>query len=309
MRRLPRGGCRSRPMARCAPRAAGSARPIRAAKARSPATRPRLACRRSRAALIPIARSRKTGSPVEDAPRVRISDFDAANSLVELFLKRADELGERPFLTAKRDGAWQSLSWRRSAEIVCLMAEALRGLGLEHGERVMLVSENRPEWALADLAIMAAGCITTPAYVTNTERDHAHILENSGAKAVIVSDRKLDRPLLPAIIRTGIAEHVIAMEPLRTGQGPFESHLWDDLLAGDAAAARRAVDARVAGIVRRDPACIIYTSGTSGAPRGVLLHHGAILRNVAGAGEVLAGDFRWGEGGFLSLLPLRHARE
>lgn len=246
---------------------------------------------------------------MEDAPGVQISDFDAANSLVELFLKRADELGERPFLTAKRDGKWQSLSWRRSAEIVCLLAEALRGLGLEDGDRVMLVSENRPEWALADLAIMAAGCISTPAYVTNTERDHAHILENSGAKAVIVSDQKLARPLLPAIIRTGVAEHVIAMEPLRTGQGPFESHAWDDLLIGDAAAARTAVDARIAGIGRRDPACIIYTSGTSGAPRGVLLHHGAILRNVAGAGEVLAGDFGWGEERFLSFLPLSHALE
>jgi len=240
---------------------------------------------------------------------VQISDFDAAQNLVALFLQRADELDERPFLTAKRGGEWQSLSWRRSAEIVCLMAEGLRGLGLSGGDRVVLVSENRPEWCLADLAIMAAGCITTPAYTTNTERDHAHILENSGAKAVIVSDQKLAKPLLPAIVRTGIAEHVIGMEPLRTGQGNFRFHDWDALLAGDPAAARAAVDARIAQIGRRDPACIIYTSGTSGAPRGVLLHHGAILRNVAGAGEVLAGDFGWTEERFLSFLPLSHALE
>jgi long-chain acyl-CoA synthetase len=240
---------------------------------------------------------------------VQIADFDASRNLVELFLRRADELADKPFLTAKHDGAWRSQSWREAAEQVCLLAESLRQLGLEDGDRVVIVSENRPEWALADLAIMAAGCITTPAYVTNTERDHAHILENSGARAVIVSDRKLAKPLMPAVVRTGIAEHVIAIEPLRPSQGQFQTHAWADLLQGDATAARAAVEARIAGIGRRDPACIIYTSGTSGAPRGVLLSHGAILRNVAGAAEVLAHDFGWTEERFLSFLPLSHALE
>ena len=240
---------------------------------------------------------------------MQLSDFEAAPSLVRLFLDRADELAERPFLAAKRDGQWQSLSWRETAEQVCLLAEALRRLGLEDGDRVVLVSENRPEWAIADLAIMAAGCVTTPAYTTNTEGDHLHILQNSGAKAVIVSTARLAKPLLPAMVRSGIAANVIGIEPLRAGQGSFACHLWADLVAGDAAAARRAVDARIAGIGRRDPACIIYTSGTSGAPRGVLLHHGAILRNVDGAAEVLAGDFGWDDERFLSFLPMSHALE
>jgi long-chain acyl-CoA synthetase len=240
---------------------------------------------------------------------VQIADFDASNNLVDLFLKRADELGDKPFLTARHAGEWRSISWREAAERVCLLAEALRGLGLEDGDRVIIVSENRPEWALADLAIMAAGCITTPAYITNTERDHAHVLANSGAKAVVVSDAKLAKPLLPAIVQTGIAEHVIGLEPLRCGQSAFQCHLWADFLHGDPAAARAAVDARIAGIGRQDPACIIYTSGTSGLPRGVLLSHGAILRNVAGAGEVLAHDFGWTDERFLSFLPLSHALE
>ena len=246
---------------------------------------------------------------MENARPVQIADFDASSSLVELFLRRADERGDRPFLTAKREGEWRSISWREAAGRVSLIAEALRRLGLADGDRVLLVSENRPEWALADLAIMAAGCITTPAYITNTEGDHAHVLANSGAKAVIVSDRKLARPLLPAIIRTGIAEHVIAIEPLRPSQASFQLHTWSDLLQGDAVAARAAVDRRIATVRREDPACIIYTSGTSGAPRGVLLSHGAILRNVAGAGEVLAADFGWSEERFLSFLPLSHALE
>ena len=240
---------------------------------------------------------------------LQLTDFAAAPNLVRLFLDRADELGERPFLTAKIDGQWQSLNWSEVARRVCLLAEALRGMGLVDGDRVVLVSENRPEWAIADLAIMAAGCITTPAYTTNTERDHQHILENSGARAAIVSTRKLAEPLLPALVRSGIATHVIGIEPLRPAQTGFACHLWADLTDGNAEAARRAVDARIAGIGRRDPACIIYTSGTSGLPRGVLLHHGAILRNVDGAAEALARDFGWDDERFLSFLPLSHALE
>jgi long-chain acyl-CoA synthetase len=244
-----------------------------------------------------------------EALPLQLTDFASATSLVGLFRARADEFGERPFLSAKADGAWQALSWAETARQVCLLAEALRGLGLVDGDRVVLVAENCPEWAIADLAIMAAGCITTPAYATNTERDHQHILENSGAKAVIVATRKLAQPLLPAVVRSGVAEHVIGIEPLRASQGGFATHLWSSLLEGDADAARKAVDERIAGIGRRDPACIIYTSGTSGLPRGVLLHHGAILCNVDGAAEVLASDFGWGGDRFLSFLPLSHALE
>ena len=241
---------------------------------------------------------------------MEIADFKASGNLVELFLRRADALGDKPFLWAKRDGTWRSQSWAESARQVCLLAEGLRGLGLKSGDRVMLVSENRPEWCLADLAIMAAGCITVPAYVTNTERDHTHVLENSGARAAIVSDDKLARTLLPALMRADGAEHLIGIAPLRIAQvGSFDYHDWARLLEGDAAAARAAVDARIARIGRGDTACLIYTSGTGGAPRGVMQHHGAILCNVDGAARVLTEDFGWGDEVFLSFLPLSHAYE
>jgi len=241
---------------------------------------------------------------------VELSDFDASANLVALFLRRADELGDKPMLWARRDGCWQPLSWGEAARQVCLMAQGLRRLGLSPGYRVMLVSENRPEWCLADLAIMAAGCVTVPAYITNTERDHLHILENSGAGAVIVSCAKLAKPLLPAVLRTDTARHVIGMEPLRASQsGTVEFHDWAALLQGDAAQARAEVDARIAGIGRGDLACIIYTSGTGGAPRGVMQHHGMILHNVAGAARVIAEDFGWEDEVFLSFLPLSHAYE
>lgn len=241
---------------------------------------------------------------------VDISDLPTSSNLVDLFFRRADARGEAPFLWAKQGGAWHALSWAEVARQVCQLAEGLRALGLEAGDRVMLVSENRPEWCIADFAIMAAGCITVPAYVTNTERDHLHVLENSGARAVIVANDKLAKPLLPAVLRAGQGLHVIGIEPLRIAQtSTFEYHEWSALLNRDAAAARASVAARIAGIGRADTACIIYTSGTGGAPRGVMQHHGAILCNVDGAARVLAEDFGLDDEVFLSFLPLSHAYE
>jgi long-chain acyl-CoA synthetase len=242
---------------------------------------------------------------------VQLSDIDSANNLVELFLKRADALRDKPFLGSRIGSQWRTQSWGEVADQVSLLAESLRRLGLGDGDRVALVSENRPEWCIADLGVMAAGCITVPAYVTNTERDHLHILDNSGARAVIVSTEKLSVPLIPAMMRTGMAEIVIPIDGIRQNQGgQIACHRWASLLEGDAAEARRAVEARIAAIGRGDTACIIYTSGTGGAPRGVLQHHGAILCNVAGAAEVLEQDFGLDdEERFLSFLPLSHAYE
>ena len=228
-----------------------------------------------------------------------------------MYLRRADVKRDAPFLWAKQGGKWQPLSWAEVTRQICTLAESLRGLGLKDGDRVMLVSENRPEWCIADFAIMAAGCITVPAYVTNTERDHLHILEDSGAAAVIVANDKLAKPLLGALLRSGKARHVIGIEPLRITQtNNFEYHDWTALTSADGLAARKAVDARIATIQRKDTACLIYTSGTGGAPRGVMQHHGSILMNADGAARVLAEDFGLDDhDAFLSFLPLSHAYE
>ena len=224
-------------------------------------------------------------------------------NLVAMFYARAAEKGDAPFLWAKNGGAWSPISWREAARQVASLAAGLRAIGLGAGDRVMLVSENRPEWCISDLGIMAAGCVTVPTYTTNTERDHAHIIENSGARAVIVSDGKLARTVLPAVIRAEHATTVIGIEDFRVGQGGVEYHGWHRLIADHPA---EPVDI---GAGRGDLACIIYTSGTGGSPRGVMQHHGAILHNVAGASSIVAEDLGWDEEVFLSFLPLSHAYE
>ena len=108
-------------------------------------------------------------------------------NLVAMFFARAQAGGDQPFLWHKQGDAWVPLSWAETARQVASLATALKAIGLQPGDRVMLVSENRPEWCISDLAIMAAGCVTVPTYITNTERDHSHIIENSGARAIICS--------------------------------------------------------------------------------------------------------------------------
>src|SRR6185503_19725527 len=128
--------------------------------------------------------------------------------------------------------------WREAAENVARLAAALKRIGLVPGDRVMLVSENRPEWLITDLAIMAAGCVTVPTYVTNTERDHQHILDDSGARAAIVSTQKLAKALLPAAIRTTGCEHVITIESVASGQESLiQRHDWAALIAAESASA------------------------------------------------------------------------
>jgi long-chain acyl-CoA synthetase len=230
-------------------------------------------------------------------------------NLVTMFLTRAREKGDAPFLWAKRGEAWQSVSWSEAARQVAAVAESLRRMGLEPGDRVMLVSENRPEWLIADLAIMAAGCVTVPTYTTNTTRDHQHILGNSGARAVIVSTQKLAKNLVPAVLFSPECRHIIGIEDIRTGQASdsIKVHRWADLSSADGDL--EALAQRMQSVGRDELACIIYTSGTGGAPRGVRQHHGSILANIAGATDVISTDFGWDDEVFLSFLPASHAYE
>ncbi len=234
-------------------------------------------------------------------------EFEHFPNLVTMFFTRAKERGDAPFLWAKKGGSWQSISWTQTAQQVASFAQSLKDIGLEPGDRVMLVSENRPEWFIADLGIMAAGCVTVPTYTTNTERDHQHIIEDSGASAIVVSTNKLAQSVMPAALRATRAHHLIGIDDLRAGQDTGVAiHRWADMVGKPAD-----VDACAAAATfkRDDLACLIYTSGTGGAPRGVQQHHGAILCNVEGCVEVITEDFGWDEEVFLSFLPLSHAYE
>lgn len=232
------------------------------------------------------------------------------SNLVSMFFEQADQRLGRPFLWAKKNGAgYEALTWGQAAETVEKLACGLRRLGVADGDRIVLVSENRPEWLIADLAIMAAGGISVPAYTTNTEADHLHILENSGAKGAIVSTRRFAQRLIPAAHRAADMKFVIGMEPAEIQQHlSIDLHAWPDILTDGEGDDTFDVRAHSGRFRRDDTACIIYTSGTGGAPKGVMLHHGALLHNCEGAQEVLS-ELGLNDDVFLSFLPLSHSYE
>ncbi|CCQ74095.1 long-chain fatty acid--CoA ligase [Magnetospira sp. QH-2] len=229
-------------------------------------------------------------------------------NLAAMFFDQAQRLADKPFLWGKQDGVYVALTWGECAHHAESLARSLRAHGIGDGDRVMLAAENRPEWLIADIAIMAAGGITTPAYVTNTVDDHLHILTNSGAKGVIVSTRRLAERVLPAAHQAPDARFVVAMEEPVIDQSLSVDVLgWDRMIA-EGTASDFDVAARVAALTSEDTACIIYTSGTGGLPKGVMTAHRAILHNCMGARDALL-ELGLDDEVFLSFLPLSHSYE
>jgi long-chain acyl-CoA synthetase len=234
-------------------------------------------------------------------------DYDSCRSLPAMFFGQADRLGDKPFLWAKRDGRYQSLSWAEAARDVRRLALGLRSLDITRGDRVGLVSENRPEWIIADLAIMTAGAVTVPAYVTHTVDDHRHVLANSGARAVFVSKPALSARVLAAANQVDSVQTVIAIEPAAGQASAVDLLSWDEMLTRGSGEPDDTAEI-VSAIGPDDTACLIYTSGTGGIPKGVMTSHRNIIANCRGAYRVLE-QLGLGDEVFLSFLPLSHSYE
>ena len=235
-------------------------------------------------------------------------DVRETPNLIEMFLNQVENMGEKPFLWHKVNDKYRPTTWRETAAKVTEMARALRALGIENGERVVIVSENRPEWAIAELAIIAAGGIAVPAYTTNTVDDHLHILEDSEASGVIVSTAKLTEKVFSAAHLSESTKFAITMEQVDIKQSlDVEVMTWDAAIKRSQSEQINPVE-EVKKLKRTDTACIIYTSGTGGTPKGVMLSHGALLHNCHGA-QVVIKDLGLKNNVFLSFLPLSHSYE
>ena len=235
-------------------------------------------------------------------------NWDNAN-LPKAFFASVATHSTKAFLYDKIDGQWVGQNWDEIADKVRRVSSALLAFGVQSGDRVMIASENRSEWAICDLAVMSIGAIVVPAYTTNTEDDHRYILEHSGAYFAFVSGGMVASRVALAAAQIAAVKHIVAFnkDANLTSDKGTEIHDFTDMLANHEPC--RDLPSRIDAQKADDTCCFIYTSGTGGRPKAVMLTHRSIQSNIDAASELLDEGDAKKNARFLSLLPLSHSYE
>ena len=223
--------------------------------------------------------------------------FDNLNNLNEIFLEIFKSRKQKNFLFYLQDGKYNSISWNEVNNKIKSLSNFFHEKGILKGDRILLASENRPEWLISDLAVTNLGAITVPNYTTYTVKDFSYVIKDCSPKALIVSnDEILEKILLAAKNNNFKFEFIIKFNDNFT-EGIFNFNK-----------IKESNFEKKQKVLRSDPACIIYTSGTQGNPKGVILSHGGIISNCEGAIEIIK-EIKTKQFKFLTWLPLSHSYE
>ncbi len=238
-------------------------------------------------------------------------NLDNLNNLIELFANQANRQNKKDiFLEWLNPSNKKSYTWEETENNILKLSRVIKE-NINEGDRCLLVSENRPEWFVSDLAIMLAGGITVPAYTTYIEDDYKYLIEDCEPSLVIVSNNEMLKKLNNIINEKDFIKKVITLDEIAKVTNnlslnnkekylDYNSVLNNNLLEEDKIENNK--------LNRKSPACIIYTSGTGGNPKGVILSHGGILNNVVGSCEITKPLFN-SRPVFLTWLPLSHSYE
>ena len=228
--------------------------------------------------------------------------MEKINNLVELFfINYKKQNKNNKFLTSLKDQTNQ-FTWKETFYSLKKVSSEIKKY-VKKGDRCLLISENRPEWFITDLSIMLSGAITVPAYTTYAERDYEYIINDCTPKLIFVSNQEQFNKVKNIINKNEFIEKIISFEELDLDNSKYInlSNLLSDLDYEDESIPKLELE-------RKDPACIIYTSGTQGNPKGVILSHGGILNNCEGALDILK-PLLTNQTRFLTWLPLSHSYE
>ncbi len=232
--------------------------------------------------------------------------MNAPATLNELFYQAMDAYADKPVaLRVKRGGTWIDLSYRDLLEQVEAAGMGLRALGINAGDRVAILSENRPEWAIVDYACLTARCADVPVYQTLPASHIAYILNDSGAVAICLSNQEQLDKILEIRDQLTSLQHIIVFDSDATGPGVLGM---EELLAKgrEARASYPNYREQALQVTPDDLVTLVYTSGTTGDPKGVMLTHGNLTSNVVAALQVLSIST---SDQCLSFLPLSHIFE
>lgn len=227
------------------------------------------------------------------------------STIPEIFFETAQKFPNKPAVLYKKDGVYFPITYKALSQKVRTLAFALEKFGIEKGQKVAILSENRPEWAISDLAIMSIGAITVPLHTTFSPTAVINVLNHSGARILIVSNSDLLHKVLLGQRSLDFLEKIIFIEDLTAIQK--ETLTSGKIFSWKSIFLRNNGDIYEKVFLDPDDVCsIIYTSGTTGMPKGVLLTHRNFLSNVEAinyAIPVKTSDV------FLSFLPLSHVLE
>ena len=229
--------------------------------------------------------------------------INKTNNLLELFYKQYQKQNKESIFLQSLKEPQKKYSW----EDVYLNINKLSGEISKHikkGDRCLLVSENRPEWLISDLSIMLSEGVTVPAYTTYTERDYEYIINDCTPTIIIISDKVQYKKIKSIIPKKKFIKKIIIFENIENINEELILKV-HDIFKKNNCDNKNFSDLK---IQRKDMACIIYTSGTQGNPKGVMLSHGGILNNCEGAHSLLK-KFISGKPHFLTWLPLSHSYE
>jgi long-chain acyl-CoA synthetase len=227
------------------------------------------------------------------------------NNLIDLFFYQAEKQNPQEiFLEWLNTVNKKKFTWSETVANIYKLSKILKNF-VKKGDRVLLLSENRPEWLMADLSIMLANAITVPAYTTYTEEDYNYLIEDCEPSVVIVSNNAMHKKLEKTINKKNFIKKIITFDVVG---GPNYGEKYLDFVSITKNNLSEEDKVKNTNLKRVSPACIIYTSGTGGNPKGVILSHGGILNNIEGANEILKPliDKR---PVFLTWLPLSHSYE
>ena len=230
-------------------------------------------------------------------------EINKVNNLLELFYNQYQTQDKTSVFLQSLKEVENKYSWEDVYSNIIKLSEEISKC-IKKGDRCLLISENRPEWLISDLSIMLSGGITVPAYTTYTERDYEYIINDCEPSILIISDKILYSKIKEIVPKKKFIKKIIFFEHIDNFNKEF--HLYIDEIFENKT--NNNFDFFNLEIQRKDVACIIYTSGTQGNPKGVMLSHGGILNNCEGA-HVLLKEFTSKNPKFLTWLPLSHSYE
>ena len=228
------------------------------------------------------------------------------NNLNEIFESQKNKLRDKSLFWHKENGNWVSISWNEAGRQINILSEFLKTIEINKGDRVSIISKNSPFWCIADLAIMKIGAITVPAYTTSNENELLYLLNHSESKLALLDEeaylkiKKIKKKLI-------FTKKFILLENLKSTENKSFFIYHKDILNKKIITnyQEKNIDYKIS---KDDTACIIYTSGTSANPKGVMLSHNSIKSNIEGA-KIYLDDIKIDNHKFLSILPLSHAYE